>query len=160
MISLRHIGLTVVDIDRSLKFYRDLLGFEIIKDMEESGKHIDNFSGVKNIKVRTVKMKNGGEGLIELLQYYSHPSFDSDNQNRPITNIGCSHFAVTVSNLDALYSKLISKGIYFNSEPQYSPDGYAKVAFCKDPDGILIELVEVVNYPSLKEGDFLPFRLK
>jgi len=144
MIELRHVGITVMDIDRSLVFYRDLLGFEVYKDMEESGDYIDRFSAINNIKVRTVKMKATDGSLIELLQYYSHRSLDSVSQQRPITAIGCSHFALTVDDLGDLYGNLKDKGIRFNSEPQFSPDGYAKIAFCRDPDGVLIELVEVL----------------
>ena len=40
------------------------------------------------------------------------------------------------------YNRLVEAGVYFNSPPQLSPDGFAKVTFCKDPDGSLIELVE------------------
>ena len=141
---IRHVGITVVNIERSLKFYRDLLGFQITKDMEESGDYIDNFSGIINVKVRTVKMEGSDGSLIELLQYHSHPSKDSISQARLITAIGCSHFALTVENLDDLYEKLSKEGIRFKSEPQFSPDGYAKIAFCKDPDGVLLELVEVL----------------
>ena len=139
MIKLRHVGITVVDIERSLTFYRDLLGFKIHRDMEESGNYIDNFSGIKDIKVRTCKMTASDGSMIELLQYRSHPG---KARQKLITVIGCSHFALTVDDLDTLYRKLTDSGVNFNSEPQFSPDKYAKIAFCKDPDGILIELVQ------------------
>jgi catechol 2,3-dioxygenase-like lactoylglutathione lyase family enzyme len=81
--------------------------------------------------------------LIELLKYISH---DSGINNRSgIVNAGISHFALTVENLEELYNKMILDGIIFNAPPQLSPDGYAKVTFCKDPDGNLIELVEVLK---------------
>jgi glyoxylase I family protein len=139
---IRHIGITVEDMEKSLGFYRDLLGFVITRDMKESGECIDNFSGIKNILVRTVKMKDADDNLIELLQYYSHPE---KAQRQPIITIGCSHFAITVEDLDGLYAKLKSKGILFNAPPQFSPDGKVKLTFCKDPDGVLIEMVEVLK---------------
>jgi len=144
MIEFRHVGITVTDIERSLEFYRELLGFEVYKDMEESGEYIDNFSGIKDIKVRTVKMKATDGSLIELLEYKSHRNDNTKCKNELITTIGCSHFALTTDDLDYLYKKLSHRGIRFNSEPQLSPDGYAKIAFCRDPDGVLIELVEVL----------------
>jgi len=142
MICLRHVGVTVTEMDRSLKFYRDFLGLKILKSSIEHGDYIDNFSGIKNINVKVVKMITDG-GVIELLQYYSHPS--KKPSKRKITSVGCSHFAITVDNIDILYNDLLKKGVFFNSPPQYSPDGCAKVAFCHDPDGILIELVEVLK---------------
>ena len=56
MLNIRHTGIVVSDIDESIKFYCDLLGFKIKKDMLESGEYIDNFSALKNAQVRTVKM--------------------------------------------------------------------------------------------------------
>jgi len=141
MIEMRHVAVTVLDMERSLRFYRDLLGFKIDKDRIEEGDYIDNFSGVKGIKVRTVKLFNCN---IELLQYYSHPEEDVISRSRLITAIGGSHYALTVDNLDEIYEKLSREGIVFISKPQYSPDGYAKLTFCRDPDGVLIELVEVL----------------
>jgi len=62
--------------------------------------------------------------------------------NYPITNIGCSHFALTVDDLDSLYERLTKNGTPFNYPVQISPDGNVKIAFCRDPDGTLIELVQ------------------
>ena len=81
--------------------------------------------------------------MIELLYYHTHP--EKPDMSRKITQIGCSHIALTVPNLDNLYQELSEKGVLFNSAPQHSPDGYAKVTFCKDPDGSLVELVEVLK---------------
>ena len=136
---LRHVGITVTNLEQSLRFYRDLLGCEVVCEMDESGKHIDNFSALTDVDVRTVKMKTKSEGMIELLFYRSHKK---SPEKRQIVNIGCSHFALTVENLEQLYDKLIEQGYAVHCEPQYSPDGKVKLTFCQDPDGTLIELVE------------------
>ena len=136
---LRHVGITVTDVEESLKFYRDLLGFEIVRTMDESGEHIDNFSALTGVQVKTVKLRDESGGMIALLQYYSHPK---KAENRNITHIGCSHFALTIKNLDFILDEMGKKGYTINSEPQLSPDGKVKLTFCKDPEGTLIELVE------------------
>ena len=111
--------------------------------MLESGECIDNFSNLQNTLVITIKMSAApGSGTIELLNYVSHPSFTEDRSTYPITDVGCSHFAITVENLDSLYETLKQEGIKFNYPVQTSPDGNVKIAFCRDPDGTLIELVE------------------
>lgn len=136
---LRHFGITVTNIEKSIEFYRDVLGFEVSRIMDESGNHIDAFSNLKEVKVKTVKMKDSNGGMIELLQYFSHPeaaNFDS------ICRVGCSHFAMTVQNLDATIVKILHAGYSINCPPQYSPDGNVKLTFAKGPDGVLIELVE------------------
>tara|TARA_Y100000034_G_scaffold65962_1_gene79637 strand:- start:217 stop:645 length:429 start_codon:yes stop_codon:yes gene_type:complete len=140
MINIRHTGIVVSDMERSLKFYRDLLGFEVKKDMIESGDYINNFSDLNDVVVRTVKMSLENGDMVELLYYDSH--LEEPDMTRKITQIGCSHIALTVDNLDETYETLKENDVKFNSPPQYSPDGFAKVTFCKDPDGSLVELVE------------------
>ena len=54
--NVRHTGIVVSDIERSIRFYTELLGFKIEKDMLESGTYIDNFSDLVDAEVRTVKI--------------------------------------------------------------------------------------------------------
>lgn len=138
---VRHTGIVVKDLESSLGFYRDLLGFQITKQMEESGDYIDNISSLHNVKVTTVKMSSFDGQMIELLQYHSHPA---KQKMREIHDIGIAHIAFTVDNLDSEYKRLKCRGIQFNAAPQLSPDGYAKVTFCRAPEGTFIELVEVL----------------
>ena len=65
-----------------------------------------------------------------------------EQKRREICDIGISHISCTVDDLNMEYERLKNKGIEFNSAPQLTPDGYAKVTFCKAPEGTLIELVE------------------
>jgi len=136
---IRHTGIVVCNIDKALHFYNKLLGLKIVKDVWESGSFIDNILSLKDVNVRTVKMEAGGS-LIELLYFKSHPT-SGLWQNR-ITSLGCSHIALTVDNLENCFNMLKEENTCFISEPQTSPDGNAKVAFCRDPDGTFIELVE------------------
>jgi len=139
----RHIGIAVRNMESSLHFYRDLLGLEIVREMDESGEYIDNMLSINNVNVKTVKMSvNNGVTLIELLEFKSHPK---EKMHREIYDIGASHVAFTVENLDDIYEYLVKSGIEFNAPPQISPDKFAKVTFCKDPDGTPIELVEVIG---------------
>lgn len=140
MKSIRHIGIVVSDLEKALHFYRDLLGLKVVREMDESGEYIDNISSLENASVRTVKMAAGDGHLIELLYYKFHPK--SPNKNKAINEMGCSHVAFTVADIESEYMRLMKQGVLFNAPPQRSPDGYAKVTFCKDPDGTFIELVE------------------
>jgi catechol 2,3-dioxygenase-like lactoylglutathione lyase family enzyme len=143
MKAIRHTGIVVTDLNKALYFYQDLLGLRVVKDMKESGDYIDNISALKNVQVRTVKMAADDGNLIELLFYSSCPG--NPETNRTINQIGCSHVAFTVDNLDDEYRRLTQAGVPFNAPPQFSPDGFAKVTFCRDPDGSYIELVEVLK---------------
>ena len=144
MISLRHIGITVVDMAKMQNFYCNLLGCKVLKTMEESGEVIDNFSGLKGVEVTTTKMELPEGGVIELLKYHSPKGNDVSLQNiyKKIIQIGISHYALSVNDLDSLYESLIKEGISFFYEVQTSPDGNVKIAFCRDPEGNILELVE------------------
>ena len=144
MKNMRHFGIVVQDVAESLHFYRDLLGLEIKRDMQEEGEFIDTILGLKNVRVRTVKMiSKNGEALLELLEYASHKG--KKRENDEIFDLGASHAAFTVENIDEEYKKLKEQGIAFAAEPQISPDGKAKVTFCFDPDGVPIELVQELD---------------
>ena len=141
---LRHLGITVCDMEKMQNFYCNVLGCEITKTMEESGEVIDNFSGIKNVQVTTTKMKLPEGGMVELLKYHSPEGNDTplQNQYRQIIQIGVSHYALTVKNLDNLYERLKRENIKFFHKVQKSPDGNVKIAFCRDPEGNILELVE------------------
>jgi len=146
MKAIRHFGIVVSDLDRALHFYRDLLGLRVTKSMEESGEYLSNITGLAGARATTIKLAADDGKLVELLYFHSHPSRPAGSKG--ISEIGPSHVAFTVENVDEEYDRLSKEGIEFNSAPQLSPDGYAKVAFCRDYDRTLIELVEIP-----KKGD-------
>ena len=139
MTLLRHIGITVLDLDKELDFYKNILGFKIRRCATEKSDFIDKLSSLESVKVKTVKLADAKGNLIELLCYLSHPCA---SKKIPICESGFTHIALTVNDLDREYIRLKNKGIDFNWQPQVSPDKKAKVAFCRDPEGNLIELVE------------------
>ena len=144
MKAIRHFGMVVRDIEASLHFYRDLLGLKIQRDILEEGEFIDTILKLKDVQVRTVKMaSDNGETLVELLEYGSHKG--NKIENYQIFDLGASHIAFTVENVEAEYHRLLSEGITFTCLPRVSPDKKAKVTFCFDPDGVPVELVEVLQ---------------
>lgn len=136
--SIRHFGIVVQNIDESLFFYENLLGFKVFKKMEESGPEISTFLGIKNVKVTTIKMRNQFNQMIELL-YYQEQAHKNDVF---INQLGPTHLALSASNLDDLYQNFKKQNIEFISSPIITDNKFAKVAFCKAPEGTFIELVE------------------
>ena len=142
MKTIRHIGIVVTDLEKSLLFYRDILGLSVQRDMLEQGEFIDSISNLKNVKVRTIKMSADDGNLVELLWYKSHPR--KPGGEKEICKIGVSQVAFTVEDIDYEYKRLKEKGVKFHCPPQISPDNRAKVTFCRDPEGNPIELVEIL----------------
>ena len=144
MIELRHAGIVVADLERALHFYCDLLGLTILRSMEEKGAYLDNMLGYQDVRVTTVKLAAGkGSAVLELL-YFQSPQSPA-GPVRGLFDLGPSHVAFTVNDLDTTYARLTRSGVQFNAPPQLSPDGLAKVTFCQDPDGTPIELVEMLE---------------
>ena len=136
--SIRHFGIVVKNLEDSLFFYENLLGFKVFKKMKESGPEISTFLGINNVEVTTVKMKNQFNQMIELLSYTKQ----KNNNDIVINQLGPTHIALSVSNLDDLYQNFKNQNIEFISSPIITNDKFAKVAFCKAPEGTFIELVE------------------
>ena len=135
-------GIVVSDMEKSLKFYRDLLGLKVKSLVDEEGEFLDNMLAHENVKNKVAKLyAKNGNALVELIDSKSY----GNKKDRDFFTIGASHFALTVDDLNETYDYLIKNGVKFTAPPQQSPDGFAKVTFCEDPDGTLIELVEVIN---------------
>lgn len=140
---LRHTGLVVADLDLALHLWCDILGFRIAKRMEESGIHVDAMLGLEDVHVTTVKIAAPDEHMVELLYFHSHP--DKPRWTGAPYSTGFTHIALTVTDLDAVCSKLAAAGATFCSPPQKSPDGSVKVTYCRCPDGVFLELVEEIS---------------
>ena len=140
-LSLRHFGIVVRDLDRALDFYCGKLGLTVSRRMDEKGAFLDTTLAASGVKVTTVKLAAPeGSTLLELLQFESPPPGDGGMPS--LFRTGATHFALTVQHLFELHEVLVAGGTPFLSAPKTSPDGLARVAFCRDPEGNLIELVE------------------
>jgi len=139
---MRHTGIVVTDMDRSLKFYRDLLGLEVVLDREQSNAFLDKLLALEHVKMRVAIVKAQDGNQIELFQFYSHPDKPVDQVT--INRVGCSHVCFAVDDVDKDYQRLRDAGIQFNCSPTVSPDGYAKVTYGHDPDGTTIELTQIL----------------
>jgi catechol 2,3-dioxygenase-like lactoylglutathione lyase family enzyme len=135
--NIRHSGIVVRDIIQSYNFYVDL-GFMVESDEIESGGFLETILGIDNCEIRVIKMSCGNQ-MIELLGYRIESTFGKDIEKK-INDIGCSHLAMTVDNLDLTYDILTKKGVEFINPPE--SNGKVKVAFCKDPNDVYLELVE------------------
>jgi catechol 2,3-dioxygenase-like lactoylglutathione lyase family enzyme len=143
MRSIRHAGIVVTDMERSVHFYGGLLKLKVVKDFSEKGGYIETITGLEGVDLHMVKLEAEDGSMIELLKYRSHTG--ASGPSRRLCDTGCTHVAFTVDSIEDEYKRLSEHGVEFLSPPCESPDGYARVAFCKDPDGVFIELVEVLE---------------
>jgi len=142
VIGFRHTGIIVKNMKESQPFYEDILGLVVMQDYADESKYINDVLGLSDGKIHMVKLKSIDGYIIELLEYINHPT---DFANLPFFNAGSCHVAFTVKNADQMYQRLKNAGIEIISEPLLSSDKTAKVFFCIEPNGIRVELVEIVK---------------
>ena len=137
----RHTGIICADIEKSLVFYRDLLGLEVIQDFWDDSQYINEITGIKNANVHMIKLKADDGTVIELLEYPTHPT---KLIKQEVYNVGQTHIALQVYDIEASYDYLHSKNVKLLSKPILSSEKIAKVCFCLDPNNVRIELVEML----------------
>ena len=137
----RHTGITCKDLQKSLEFYQDYLGLEVIQDFWDDSDYINDLTGIKKANIHMIKLKADDGTVIELVDYTTHPTNLIDQE---IYNVGVCHIALQVYDIDNAYDVLCNKGVKFFSKPILSSEGIAKVCFCMDPNNIRIELVEML----------------
>jgi len=137
---IHHTAVSTGDIERSLKFYRDLLGFEVLSDSgwPRGTEVADAITGLKDSSARMIMLRMG-ETHLELFQYASPEPKPSD-PNRPVCDHGFTHICVNVTNIDAEYERLKAGGMKFHCPPR-SMGGAIKATYGRDPDGNVIELL-------------------
>lgn len=141
---LHHTCYTVSDLDRSVAFYRDLLGCEVLAEQEKEGGYLAAIVGYPDAHVRMAHLRvPGAEHVIELFEYLTPAGTRADVEPR---NVGASHLCFLVDDLPALYEELREKGVGSFVSPPVEVDtgvnkgGYA--LYLRDPDGISVELFQ------------------
>jgi catechol 2,3-dioxygenase-like lactoylglutathione lyase family enzyme len=141
--AIRHTGLVVADLASALYFWCDVLGFKVVKQMDESGPHIDAMMGLKDVLLTTSKLTAPEGGMVELLYFHSHSDWPTWTGTPYST--GFTHVAMTVKDIASLCAKLVDAGVTFFAPPQHSPDGKVLVTYCRGPEGVLLEFVEILQ---------------
>jgi catechol 2,3-dioxygenase-like lactoylglutathione lyase family enzyme len=141
---LHHTCYTVSDLDRSVAFYRDLLGCEVLAEQEKEGGYLAAIVGYPDAHVRMAHLRvPGAEHVIELFEYLTPAGTRADVEPR---NVGASHLCFLVDDLPALYEQLREQGANSFVSPPVEVDtgvnkgGYA--LYLRDPDGISVELFQ------------------
>ena len=137
---VQHIAVSVSDMEKSLKFYRDLLGLEVMMDMELDGAPaIEAIFGIESIKMRYVLFDGKGAKL-NLLEFKNPTGDNIAEKMRPYDH-GIHHIAFCVDDIETAYQELRAKGVEFISPPQDT--GVARANAIRGPDGVVIELFEL-----------------
>lgn len=143
---IHHVALTVSDLERSVAFYCDVLGFRKTLDMTLSGPGIERLARLRpGSKMRSVILQQGRAtvGELELIAVEPPPP-DPDRPKRAgELGVFLISFEVTDEEMTEVYRRLQGKGVRCFSEPQtLELRGYGPIeaVIFEDPDGNLLEL--------------------
>jgi len=143
-VDLRHFGIVVEDLISSREFW-ETLGFEVIRDDFEDREFIFGLLGLEEPEeLRTVKLSAGGtsEVMVELLEF----SRTLERGYALPNSLGITHVALTVDSIAQVLMKLEGFTITMVSNAvMVNPEGTARVCYVRGPDGVLIELVELLD---------------
>jgi len=142
IIAADHTGITITNLERSLVFWQDVLGFELSHRAHHTGDLASEVTGVPGAEILLAVLKGYGH-KIELLEYLA-PSDRKHADLRPC-DVGSVHVALTVDNLDAVLRAIAASGWKAAGKPQTlktGPNAGKRVVYVRDPDGTIIEFMQ------------------
>lgn len=142
-----HVGVTVSDIDRSIAFYRDVLGLDFLGEMVMEGNETDVLFGRKNARARVAYLKGTDEVLSPAVELICFTGIDVERKKSDLFRTSISEICFATPDIDTVYHRLIDAGVECISAPQsfdFSEYGFgkSKAIYFRDPDGIILELSE------------------
>jgi catechol 2,3-dioxygenase-like lactoylglutathione lyase family enzyme len=152
MLELSHVGLTVTDLDRSIAFYRDVVGMKEESELRthevaHSGfqKLVDNPDAVVSAAYLTL-----GSFLLQLLQYTAGEGTTLDLHHN---NVGNPHLCFYVPDLEAKFDELRRRGDVTITSEITELSATTRSFYVEDPDGVPIEFFpHPVTLPEPREG--------
>jgi len=137
-----HIGVSVFDLERSVQFYRDVVGMEIEYRAHHTGDKISRVVGVPDATLNACVLRRGSVRL-ELIDYGQpeKKQVSYKDQSTP----GLIHIAMKVSDVDEAYRRMKALGYGFNSEPMVTRENGPKICYFRGPDNVVMELYEVLK---------------
>lgn len=142
-----HFALTVSDLERSLRFYRDMLGLEVRVRRVWNEEYVREMVGFPDasMDIALLALPGSEDQQLELIEYQQPRARPPRN---PINTAGSAHLCFMVDDIQETYDRLRQAGIEFVSAPVAVPVGPNKgrrTAYLLDPDGIVVQLMQAAR---------------
>ena len=140
MTSFSHFGICVSDLERSLRFYCEGLGF-VPTQLHEVGPEFGRLMEIDGVSVRSQFLRR--EALLVELLFYVAPGHVGPAERRPVNQLGLTHLNFRVDDVDAVAATLRELGgtVIEHTRTTFSPE--MDFVYCTDPDGTRIELMKL-----------------
>jgi len=128
--ALEHTGLTVTDLNRSVAWYREMFGCQVVEELHWPERN-----------QRATYISLGDQG--QLLELFGRPGV-TKAYNPDKEMVSYAHICVHVEDVDAAYAELLAKGARFTVTPKPAKR-HARLCVLEDPDGFKIELLQPLS---------------
>lgn len=143
-----HFSFTVSDIDRSVQWYTEVLGLELVHRQRQENAYTPVLVGIPGAVLEVAQLKLPGVDspfsthMLELIQYVTP---DGGTRDLPTNQVGVAHLALLVDDILVHYQRMLDAGVAFRNPPVEITEGanaggYA--CYLHDPDGITLELLQ------------------
>jgi lactoylglutathione lyase len=142
-LSFSHLGICVSDLDRSLRFYCEGLGFEPVYS-HRVGDEFARLMELEGVALESRMLARDGV-TIELLGFSQPPPFGGRTR-RPMNQIGLTHLSLRVDDIEAVAGAIERLGgAVVPTTRTRLEAGPTRLEFlyCTDPDGVRIELMDL-----------------
>ncbi len=134
---LFHVGLTVTELGRSLAFYRDVVGLEVLSTVDVDSEGFRRLTANPEATLRT-SLLAAGSFQLQLVEYRSGGGARLELDHR---HAGAPHLSFWVDGLGGLRDRLLGVGVTVTSEIESVVPGIRSF-YVSDPDGVPVEFIE------------------
>ena len=146
IVGAHHTGFHVRDLQRSIAFYRDLLGFELVWERVNREEYVRQIVGYPEAELHQALLRfPGSDHFLELIDYRD---VERESVDTSPANPGTGHICLMARDLRDEYERLTAAGVDSVGEPVLvtkGPNEGRLAVYMLDPDGFPVELVEVLD---------------
>ena len=149
VLGANHTSFTVSNLDRTVAFFSEALGFAILSKAPRDSAPIQKITGVEGADIVVAYVEGPGGHRVELIEYLA-PADRGKVVSRPC-DTGYAHLAYDVDDIDAAISISAAHGFAPLGAPviiDKGPNTGARVAYLRDEDGVTVEFIEKARSAS------------